>query len=99
MYEAILLCFLLKLPVAAVVLPLSSSPPPPPPPEPPSESCPNVGDMGEVGDIIMAAIEPACGPGDVGDKGGSAALAVALLLLLLVASLEDEAAGEGGGEK
>lgn len=60
--------------------------------------------MGEVGDIIiMVAIETPCGPGDVGDKGGNAALTVELLLLLLlVVPSESEAAevaGAGGGEK
>lgn len=98
MDEAILLRLLLKLPDAAAVLSLLS----PPPPELPSGNCPNVGDMGEVGDIvIMAAIETPCGPGDVGDRGGNAALAMARLLLLVVPSEGEapEAAGVGGGEK
>lgn len=98
--EAILLRLLLKLPVAAAVLPLLSLPPSPP--ELPSVNFPNVGDMGEVGDIIiMDAIETPCGPGDVGDRGGNAALAVVLLLLPVVSSESEavELVGAGGGEK
>lgn len=102
MDEAILLR-LLKPSVAAVP-PSSSSLL-----ELPSENCPDVGNMGEVGDIIIiAAIETPCGLGEVSDKGGNAAafvvtsLSLVLVLVLLpVISLEGGAVGggAGGGEK
>jgi hypothetical protein len=99
MEEAILLR-LLKPPVVVVPPPSSS------PPEVPSGNCPDVGDTGEVGDIIIAAIETPCGPGEVGDKGGNAtALVVTLvsLFLPLLSVVSSKAGavvgGAGGGEK